>query len=95
MKWSFGLMLLSSCAAIPSASADEACRRIFRDWAAAADRCNFGPASADPSVCEIAYSYDDDELSSCLAWMKSCECAELDNDQFYAHCGKAISFRTW
>jgi hypothetical protein len=90
------MLVFASCSAIPSASAEEACRSIFSGWQDAADRCAFEPSMPDPEVCELSYSYDADMLEDdCLPWMKTAPCEELGNPQFQAHCGKVMYFRTW
>ena len=95
MKIFLGLILLSSCAAVPMASAEEACLSVFHGWIDAGAACGLEATSPDEVLCRRAYSYDDDELAGCVGWMKVAPCEELDNAHFQAHCGKAIYLKTW
>jgi hypothetical protein len=93
-KW-LGLFLLSSCAVMPKSNAEEVCLDVFHSWLTSAARCGLEPTSPDDSVCDRAYSYDEDAAAACLGWIDAAPCDELNNDVFQARCGKAIYIRTW
>jgi hypothetical protein len=82
---------------VPDSDAERACRSIGEAWEETAVACGFEATMPDQdAVCGRAYSFDADELNgSCLPWIRSLPCLELNNEAFQAHCGKAISLKTW
>lgn len=90
-------LVCAACGAVPDSGAGEACRSVFSAWVAAADRCGLEPSMPNvDTVCQYAYSYNDDALNGdCLPWIRDVPCAELQNAGFQAHCGRALYLRTW